>query len=137
MRLRLRIVLTFALLGLSVPLLGEPARIAPGSTVKLSATAYCLDGTTSSGMPTRHGIVAADPVVLAVGSVIRITDPGASYAGIYTVLDTGSAVKGRRIDIFMGDCARAGRFGRRLVHVHVLRQGWDPRASTTSSSSPQ
>ena len=42
------------------------------------------------------------------------------YSGIYTVRDTGSAVKGRRIEIFMQSCTRAKRFGRRPVLVKVV-----------------
>jgi 3D (Asp-Asp-Asp) domain-containing protein len=95
--------------------------------MKVTATAYCDDGKTQSGVQTRTGILAADPRILPVGSVVRIID-GAT-AGIYTVMDTGPAVKGQRIDIFMPDCARAKKFGQRPVRIRVLRRGWDPKAS--------
>ncbi len=100
-----------------------------GETIRVTATAYCQDGKTKSGATTRAGILAADPNVLPVGSVVRVESP-AAYAGIYTVLDTGGAVDGRKIDIFMPDCARAKKFGRQTLRVRVLRRGWDPRAST-------
>jgi len=96
------------------------------SATSVTATAYCQSGTTQSGTRARTGIVAADPRVLPVGTVLRILD--SSYAGIYTVLDTGSAVKGRHIDIFIPDCAAAQKFGERSVRVQVLRRGWDPKA---------
>jgi len=35
-------------------------------------------------------------------------------------MDTGSAIKGRDLDIFMASCARARRFGKRVVLVRVL-----------------
>ena len=101
---------------------------ATGSTLKLIATAYCQRGTTRSGAHTRAGIVAADPRLLPVGSVVRINTPKA-YAGIYTVMDTGAAVKGRTLDIFIADCERARRFGKQPVRVSVLRRGWDPKHS--------
>jgi 3D (Asp-Asp-Asp) domain-containing protein len=85
------------------------------------ATAYSVTGTTASGMQTRRGIVAADPSVLPIGTRIRVTDAG-SYSGVYTVTDTGPAVKGREIDIFMSDGAEAKRFGRRHVKVEILGQ---------------
>ena len=94
------------------------------------ATAYCQDGTTRSGTHTRSGIVAADPRVLPVGSVLKIDSPKA-YAGIYTVMDTGEAIDGNRLDIFMPDCRHAKRFGRQQVRVRILRHGWDPKASDT------
>ena len=102
---------------------------APGASLRLTATAYCQEGKTKSGAQTRSGIVAADPRVLPVGSVIRIDAP-AAYAGVYTVMDTGGAVNGRRLDVFIPDCARAKRFGRQPMRVRVLRRGWNPKDST-------
>jgi 3D (Asp-Asp-Asp) domain-containing protein len=101
--------------------------------MRVKATAYCQAGTTSSGAPARKGIVAADPKVLPVGTVLRILD-GPS-AGIYTVMDTGAAVKGRTIDIFIPDCRRARRFGRQTVRVQILRRGWEPKATPISTAS--
>lgn len=105
------------------------------ATLRVKATAYCQSGTTKSGTPTRKGIVAADPAVLPVGTVLRILDGPA--AGIYTVMDTGAAVKGRTIDIFFPDCRRAERFGRQSLRVRVLRRGWDPKATPTSNATVQ
>ncbi len=93
----------------------------------VTATAYCDHGTTQSGTKTRTGIVAADPKVLPVGTVLEILD--GPHAGIYTVMDTGSAVKGRRIDIFMPSCASAERFGQRTLKVKIIRHGWNPKAT--------
>jgi rare lipoprotein A len=97
------------------------------STLRVTATAYCQSGTTKSGTRARTGIVAADPAVLPVGTVLRIIDGPSS--GIYTVMDTGAAVKGRRIDIFIPDCARANRFGEKALRVRILRHGWNPKAT--------
>lgn len=100
--------------------------------MNVKATAYCQTGTTQSGTKARTGIVAADPEVLPVGTVLRVLDRGPS--GIYTVMDTGSAVKGRHIDIFIPSCQAAERFGVRTVRVQVLRRGWDPKATLAESS---
>jgi hypothetical protein len=45
-------------------------------------------------------------------------------------MDTGPAVQGRQIDVYMWSCNEALRFGRRPVHLVVLRLGWNPRATT-------
>jgi 3D (Asp-Asp-Asp) domain-containing protein len=91
----------------------------------MQATAYCQSGTTASGTQTRPGIVAADPRVLPPGSLIRIAAPVRGYSGKYHVEDTGAAVKGRIVDIYVPSCRAAKRFGRRLVQVFVLRRGPD------------
>lgn len=98
-----------------------------GVHIRLSATAYCQSGKTAAGTQTHAGIVAADPRVLPVGSVLRIIEPD-GWAGIYTVMDTGGRIKGRDLDIFMPSCARAEQFGRRSVEARVLRRGWDPKS---------
>jgi 3D (Asp-Asp-Asp) domain-containing protein len=90
------------------------------------ATAYCLDGRTASGEQTRGGRIAADRRLLPLGSVVRIHTPGLKYSGTYTVTDTGPAVKGRKVDIFIADCRRARAFGRRHVTLTVLRRGERP-----------
>ena len=104
---------------------------APGATLGFSATAYCKGATTASGVTPRTGIAAADPALLPVGSVVQI-DAESPHAGIYTIMDTGPAIQGRHIDIYMWSCRDALQFGRRTVDVLVLRLGWDPRASQPS-----
>lgn len=106
----------------------------PGARLRVRATAYCQHGKTESGTKARTGIVAADPEVLPVGSVVRLDGLSDGLKGIYTVMDTGAAVKGAHIDIFVPDCARAVRFGEREVLVHVLRRGWNPKASAPKAS---
>jgi 3D (Asp-Asp-Asp) domain-containing protein len=65
-------------------------------------------------------MVAADPAVLPLGSRIRLTGLAGRYDGDYVVLDTGSAVRGRRIDLYMRDCREAVKFGRRKASVSIL-----------------
>jgi 3D (Asp-Asp-Asp) domain-containing protein len=106
---------------------------APGARLRFTATAYCRGTTTASGVNVRNGIAAADPALLPVGSVIQVERLGERYNGIYTVMDTGPAVQGRHIDIYMWSCDEARyEFGRRSAGLTVLRLGWNPQASTPS-----
>lgn len=82
-----------------------------------TATAYCLRGRTANGGGVRRGVIAADPRVLRLGS--RITLGAGAYSGSYLVADTGGAVKGRKLDIWVPSCSEAMRFGRRTVQVFV------------------
>ena len=80
-----------------------------------SATAYCLSGKTALGHKVRRGIIAADPRVLRLGSTVTIGAGG--YAGKYVVSDTGSRIKGKKIDIWVPNCSEARKFGRRNVQI--------------------
>jgi 3D (Asp-Asp-Asp) domain-containing protein len=82
------------------------------------ATAYCLKGRTAVGSGVRRGIVAADPRVLPLGTRIYIS--AGKYSGTYTVTDTGGAIKGRILDLWVPNCGEAIRFGRRNISVSVL-----------------
>jgi 3D (Asp-Asp-Asp) domain-containing protein len=109
------------------------AKPVPGVRLRFTATAYCRGTTTASGVNVRNGIAAADPDLLPVGSVIQVDRLGERYNGIYTIMDTGPAVQGRHIDIYMWNCNEARyEFGRRTAGLTVLRLGWNPRASTPS-----
>src|SRR6478609_5780195 len=104
----------------------------PGSRLAFSATAYCKGIVTASGVPVQSGVVAADPELLPVGSVIEVDSLPQKYNGIYTVMDTGPAVQGRQLDLYMWSCNEALQLGRRPIHLTVLRLGWNPRATTPS-----
>jgi hypothetical protein len=77
----------------------------------------------------RTGIAAADPDLLPVGSVIQVYRLGERYNGIYTIMDTGPAVQGRHVDIYMWSCNEALTFGRRDIAVNLLRLGWNPKVT--------
>lgn len=93
---------------------------------QFKATAYCSGAVTASGFPVKPGVVAADRAVIPMGSIVRLAfEPGAyGFGGIYQVLDVGSKVRGRIVDLYMADCAAAKRFGRRDVLLRVVRSGW-------------
>jgi 3D (Asp-Asp-Asp) domain-containing protein len=91
------------------------------------ATAYSLRGRTASGRPVAKGLIAADPRHLPLGSRVRLQ--AGSYSGEYLVADTGSMVRGRRIDIWTPTSREAMRFGRRTVKLTVLSLGGKRRAA--------
>lgn len=103
--------------------------LGPGQPRRFTATAYCDRGITKAGVRARSGVAAADPAVLPVGSVVRVDPDSPDHAGIYTVMDTGGKVLGRRIDLFVSDCGEARQFGLQRAQIRVLRLGWNPRAS--------
>ena len=100
-----------------------------GARLLFKATAYCKGETTASGVGVRTGIAAADPAILPVGSVVRLETPNPRYSGVWTVMDTGPAVRGRLVDLYLWSCKEALQFGRRQVRLTVLRLGWSPQNS--------
>jgi 3D (Asp-Asp-Asp) domain-containing protein len=89
--------------------------------MRFIATAYCDHGITDSGAPTRRGTIAADPRLFPLGSVVKL-DAAAGYSGTYTVTDTGAKIKGRKVDIFVPNCAKAKSFGKRPVLATLVRK---------------
>jgi 3D (Asp-Asp-Asp) domain-containing protein len=107
----------------------DQADPAPGARLRFTASAYCRGEVTASGVGVRTGIAAADTDLLPVGSVVQVAKAGEKYDGVYTVMDTGPIVKGRRLDLYMWNCDEAVSFGMRRVQLFVLRLGWNPRAT--------
>jgi 3D (Asp-Asp-Asp) domain-containing protein len=100
-----------------------PQAAAPTPALRpFTATAYTVEGKTASGGHTHDGVVAADPKVLPIGSRIRVSDAG-RYSGVYTVTDTGRAIHGQEIDIYIANNAEAKKFGKKTVQVEVLQDG--------------
>lgn len=87
------------------------------------ATAYAphhgrgVDGVTATGLPARRGVVAVDPRVIPLGSVLYVEGYGVALAA-----DTGGAIRGRRIDVCFDTPREAYRWGRRVVRVYVLQK---------------
>ncbi len=79
-------------------------------------------GITATGAKAGYGIVAVDPRVIPLGSKLYIESADGSYIyGSAVAADTGSAIKGNRIDLCFNTRAEAIRFGRRAVKVYVLK----------------
>lgn len=79
-------------------------------------------GRTASGEMVRRGIVAVDTDVIPMHSLIRIEGAG-DLSGVYEVKDTGGAIKGNKIDIYVPTKHEAYKFGRRDIKVYILREG--------------
>jgi len=109
-----------AMLSPGTEALAKPRHTTP---LHMSATAYCERGKTSSGVHAQSGIVAADPRHLPLGTRLRVVAPGQPHNGTYVVADTGSAINGRDLDIFMASCRQAKAFGKRVVTVRILERG--------------
>jgi 3D (Asp-Asp-Asp) domain-containing protein len=92
-----------------------------GDLIDFDATAYCLKGRTASGIDTRPGVIAADPRVLPMGTVVHLR--AGRYTGTYTVMDTGSRIRGRRVDVYVTTHREAVAFGRRQVKLKVMSRG--------------
>lgn len=92
-----------------------------GPATSYLATAYSLRGRTASGRMVSRGLIAADPRVLPLGSRVRVEHPG--YSGEYLVADTGGAIRGRHIDIWIPSSREAMQFGKRTVKLTVLSYG--------------
>lgn len=90
---------------------------------EMTSTAYCLKGRTRTGVRTRDGVAAADPDFLPLGSVVRLSFPDGRPLGVFVVMDTGGAVRGKKIDIYMESCQEATRWGSKRVVAEVLDLG--------------
>ena len=94
----------------SAPPAEAPGPPRPGGTMTVYATGYCLPGTTATGLPVGPGIVAVDPSVIPLGT--RMTIPG---YGEGVAADTGGAIRGPRIDVWIASCSEAAAFGRTVT----------------------
>ena len=85
------------------------------------ATAYTGGGITASGLPAQYGRVAVDPRVIPLGSQLYIESEDGSYVYGYAVAaDTGGAIKGNKVDIYLDSYNQAIQFGRRNLRVYVI-----------------
>lgn len=92
---------------------GYSAPPAGGSSFSMTATAYCLGGTTATGMPVGRGVIAVDPGVIPLGSRVHVSGYGDAIAA-----DTGGAIRGNKIDVWLS-CGEAYAWGVRSVTVTV------------------
>lgn len=92
-------------------------------TLELSSTMYCLKGEMRTGVRTRDGMAAGDPRVLPLGSVVRVSRPNGDPVGIFVIMDTGGAIRGNDIDLYVDSCAEARAWGRHPVVAEVLDIG--------------
>jgi len=100
----------------------EPVKILYMEITAYSPTVSECDAApliTASGQRVRVGGIAADLRVLPFGSIVII--PNYNNGDPCTVIDTGSAIKGNKLDVFMYSTHEAIHWGRRHnVEVRVL-----------------
>ncbi|MED3982129.1 LysM peptidoglycan-binding and 3D domain-containing protein [Priestia megaterium] len=91
-------------------------------TVEATAyTAYCAgcSGITATGIDLRSNpnrkVIAVDPRVIPLGSRVYVEGYGEAIAG-----DTGGAIKGTRVDLFMASQSSALNWGRKTVKLQIL-----------------
>lgn len=98
---------------------------AAGRTINVEATAYTAycagcSGITATGLNLKANpglkVIAVDPDVIPLGSKVYVEGYGVAIAG-----DTGGAINGHRIDIFMPSHQKAMDYGRRNITVKVLK----------------
>lgn len=94
-----------------------------GRTIVMEATAYTDNansqgqwvGQTATGMTPQRGIIAVDPSVIPLGTKVYVEGYGDAIAG-----DTGGAIKGNIIDVFVDTESEANEWGRKQVEVTIL-----------------
>jgi len=80
------------------------------------ASAYTYTGNrTATGQQPAVGMAAVDPGVIPLGTRLYIEGYGYAQAA-----DTGSSIKGDRLDLFMEDRTQCLSWGRRSVKVYIL-----------------
>ena len=92
-----------------------PRPVGSGQTLTVVSTAYAIHGTTATGLRTRRGICATDPRVIPLGTKFDVPGYGRCVAA-----DTGGAIKGNRIDVWVETEAEALQWGLRTVTVSIL-----------------
>ncbi|MDT8717150.1 hypothetical protein IAI10_10830 [Clostridium sp. 19966] len=90
------------------------------TTYSMSATAYTGGGITALGLkpaynPNGLSTIAVDPSVIPLGTKVFI--PGYGYA---ICADTGGAIVGNIIDLYMNSEADCNNWGRRPVTVYII-----------------
>jgi 3D (Asp-Asp-Asp) domain-containing protein len=83
-----------------------------GRALTVTATGYSLKGRTATGVSVGYGIVAVDPSVIPLGTMMTIPGYGEGVAA-----DTGGAVAGARIDVWFPTRAEALAWGTRTVSI--------------------
>lgn len=106
-----------------VPAPKVPQNKAPqGRKIRLTATAYDTSPAqnggytiSATGHKLRRGIVAVDPKLVKLGTILYIPGYGEGWA-----VDTGGKIRGSRIDLCNPSRSWCNRFGRRSVEVTVI-----------------
>lgn len=81
-----------------------------------TVTAYTWTGCrTATGSWPRRGTVAVDPTIIPLGTRLYVEGYGEAVAA-----DTGGAIKGRKLDVYLPTRDECIEWGRREVEIQVL-----------------
>ena len=99
--------------------------LAGARCITVTATAYSSDcdggARTCLGKIPCYGTVAVDPNVIPLGTKMYIVSPDGGYVYGYCFAgDTGGAIKGNKVDLFMNSSSACRSFGRRTMLVYIL-----------------
>ncbi|MED3564383.1 3D domain-containing protein [Bacillus xiapuensis] len=92
--------------------------------LKVKATAYTAkckgcSGITATGINLKANpkakVISVDPKIIPLGSKVYVEGYGYAVAG-----DTGGAIKGHRIDVFVPSKTKAVNWGRKQVNVTIM-----------------
>ena len=88
-----------------------------GKEMKVRATAYCNDPTTSTGKkPRPYHTLAVDPKVIPYGTRVYIPE----FNKVFIAEDCGGAIKGNRIDIYKNNEYECRQWGVRNITIIIL-----------------
>jgi uncharacterized protein YabE (DUF348 family) len=99
--------------------------VSTGTSFYVTATAYSescngCTGTTATGLNLRANpnlkVIAVDPSIIPLGTKVYVDGYGYAVAA-----DTGGAIKGYRIDLFMPSEVDCYRWGRKKVKITILQ----------------
>ncbi len=96
-----------------------------GKTITVTATAYTIEsaggsGVTATGINLKKNpgakVIAVDPSVIPLGSKVYVPGYGYAIAG-----DTGGAIKGNKIDVYVPTNEQAKQWGVRTVNITIQK----------------
>ena len=92
-----------------------------GRRMRVRSTAYTSaegGGLSYTGEKLHWGVIAVDPSVIPLGSTVYIPQ----FDMTFKAIDTGSAIKGNRIDIYFGNLNKALDWGIRNIDIIVIEE---------------
>lgn len=89
---------------------------AKGRKLTVNASAYSGHNITATGTTPKWGTIAVDPSVIPYGTKVYIP----MFDKVFVAEDCGGAIKGNKIDIFMGSEQQCTNFGRQNIEIQIL-----------------
>lgn len=91
-------------------------KVEKGKTIKVTASAYTGYGITSTGQKPVWGTIAVDPKIIPYGTKIYIP----CFDKVFIANNTGGAIKGNKIDIYMNSKKECYNWGRKTIDIQIL-----------------